>query len=80
MHRLLARPVHRLRRFPWRRLLAIPALGAGVFAQIGFAASFELGSGPSAGAWKLGYGVAAACCFFLAGKLAARRPVKLTLS
>ncbi len=80
MRRFFARSVRNLRSFPWHRLLALPVFAGGVFAQLGFAASFELDPSPTASAWKFGYGLAAACCFYGAGKLAARRRMKLTVS
>lgn len=63
----------RLRQLRWSRVLALPAVAFGLFAQFGFAASFELAPGPASALWKLGYAIAAAFSFFLAGRLCASR-------
>jgi uncharacterized membrane protein YgdD (TMEM256/DUF423 family) len=56
-----------------RRLMVLPLIAFGAFAQYGFAHSFEPGT---SFAWKLGYAVAASLAFLAAGRLSARKAAR----
>ncbi len=57
-----------------RRLMVLPLIAFGIYAQYGFAASFEPGV---PGAWKLGYALAASLAFLAAGRLSARKAARV---